>query len=206
MFDKDGGGSIDCEELKELMESVGQFLTNEQIKEMVDAADADGTGDIDFAEFAVLMAHKMGTEDDDSALEKAFAVFDTSGDGQIDGKEMRKIMINLGEEVTQEDLQAVMREVDLDGDGQINYAEFARVIATASKKDARQQGTVTKEFSEKSVPRKGLGGKALTALGEGAQLAHNKVSPAKASPTTKTVPFAAERLPMHSRTAMQDEK
>ena len=52
-----------------------------------------------------------------------------------------------------------MREVDLDGDGQINYAEFARVIATASKKDSRQQGTVTGVFRT-SMPRKGLGGKA----------------------------------------------
>ena len=97
MFDKDGGGSIDCEELKELMESVGQFLTNEQIKEMVDAA-ALAAGRHRLCRFAVLMAHKMGTEEDDAALEKAFAVFDSSGDGQIDGK-MRKIMINLGEEV-----------------------------------------------------------------------------------------------------------
>eukprot|EP00966_Prymnesium_polylepis_P170045 3930913-Prymnesium_polylepis.1 len=61
-FDKDGGGSIDAKELKDLMASVGQNPTDEELQEMIAIADADGTGDIDFAEFVTLMAHKMADE------------------------------------------------------------------------------------------------------------------------------------------------
>ena len=48
---------------------------------MVELADADGSGDIDFVEFVTLMAHKMqddkskGEGDEDERLKSAFAVF-----------------------------------------------------------------------------------------------------------------------------------
>ena len=129
MFDKDGSGSIDVSELNDLMISVGQTCTEEELKEMVKAADSDGTGDIDFLEFAVLMAHKMTDENKDDTLKKAFSVFDASGDGFISAQEMRKIMFKLGEDLEQEDVEAVMEEVDVDGDGQINYQEFAKILA-----------------------------------------------------------------------------
>ena len=99
-FDKDGGGSIDSKELKDLMASVGQNPTDEELQEMIRIADADGTGDIDFAEFVTLMAHKMADEKSEETLKAAFSVFDTSGDGFISAEEMRRIMINVGEPVT----------------------------------------------------------------------------------------------------------
>jgi len=127
-FDKDGGGSIDSKELKDLMASVGQNPTDDELAEMIRIADADGTGDIDFAEFVTLMAHKMADEKSEATLKAAFSVFDTSGDGFISAEEMRRIMINVGEPVTLDDVEQVIRKVDVDGDGVINYDEFTKVI------------------------------------------------------------------------------
>ena len=104
-FDKDGGGSIDSKELKDLMASVGQNPTDDELAEMIRIADADGTGDIDFAEFVTLMAHKMADEKSEETLRAAFSVFDTSGDGFISAEEMRRIMINVGEPVSAGHLQ-----------------------------------------------------------------------------------------------------
>ena len=81
------------------MASVGQNPTDDELAEMIRIADADGTGDIDFAEFVTLMAHKMADEKSEETLRAAFSVFDTSGDGFIDAEEMRRIMINVGEPV-----------------------------------------------------------------------------------------------------------
>ena len=85
-------------------------------------------GDIDFAEFVTLMAHKMADEKSEATLKAAFSVFDTSGDGFISAEEMRRIMINVGEPVTLDDVEQVIRKVDIDGDGVINYEEFTKVI------------------------------------------------------------------------------
>jgi len=149
MFDKDGGGSIDASELKDLMLSVGQNCSDKELRDMVEAADADGTGDIDFLEFAVLMAHKMTDETKDDSLKKAFQVFDSSGDGFIDSNEMRKIMFNLGENLQQGDVEAVIREVDVDGDGQIDYKEFAKILA--SEKEG-QKGAKFKSQEKERIP------------------------------------------------------
>ena len=128
----DGGGSIDASELRDLMISVGQNCTESELKEMVEAADADGTGDIDFLEFAVLMAHKMTDENKDDTLKKAFAVFDASGDGFISAQEMRKIMFNLGENLQQEDVEVV--EVRADGSAGRREAHHHVVDAPAGHK------------------------------------------------------------------------
>ena len=76
-FDKDGGGSIDATELKDLMESVGSNPTDDEIAEMIAMADADGSGSIDFSEFVTLMAHNMAAgEKSPESVAAAFNVFD----------------------------------------------------------------------------------------------------------------------------------
>lgn len=37
-------------------------------------------------------------------------------------------MINLGERLTDEEAEQMIKEADLDGDGQVNYEEFARMM------------------------------------------------------------------------------
>ena len=133
-FDKDGGGSIDATELKMLMASVGQMPTDDEVSEMIRIADADGSGSVDFCEFVTLMAHKMGDVKSTQHLKDAFALFDTSGDGYISSEEMQRLMINVGEPVTIDDVKGLIREVDINDDGVIDYREFTRVL-TAEKSE-----------------------------------------------------------------------
>ena len=61
-----------------LMKSLGQEPSEAELAKMVELADADGSGDIDFCEFVTLVAHKM--RDEDSSLmqrrmKEAFSVF-----------------------------------------------------------------------------------------------------------------------------------
>lgn len=39
-------------------------------------------------------------------------------------------MINLGEKLTDEEVEKMIKEADLDGDGQVNYEEFVRMMMT----------------------------------------------------------------------------
>jgi calmodulin len=120
-FDKDGGGSIDATELKALMASVGQMPSDEEVIEMIRIADADGSGSVDFCEFVTLMAHKMGDVKSESHLRAAFSLFDHNGDGNLSAEELRRVMINVGEPVTINDVNQLISEVDLNRDGVVNY-------------------------------------------------------------------------------------
>lgn len=56
VFDRDGSGTINTEELKQVMKSIGESLTDEEIEDMMDEADKDrnGTIDCELALFIVL--------------------------------------------------------------------------------------------------------------------------------------------------------
>ena len=63
LFDKDNGGSIDVDELKDALESLGQVVTEESVQELVDEVDEDGSGEIEFDEFLVLMSRQILNSD-----------------------------------------------------------------------------------------------------------------------------------------------
>ena len=80
-----------------------------------------GNGTIDFPEFLTMMARKMKDTDSEEEIKEAFRVFDKDGNGFISAAELRHVMTNLGEKLTDEEVDEMIREADIDGDGQVNY-------------------------------------------------------------------------------------
>jgi Ca2+-binding EF-hand superfamily protein len=54
MFDKDGGGSISIEEIKQVL-SYGQKLDDEVVNAIIKQVDQNGDGEISYEEFAQMM-------------------------------------------------------------------------------------------------------------------------------------------------------
>ncbi|KAH9687928.1 calmodulin-like protein 11 [Citrus sinensis] len=125
MLDKDG------DELASAIKSLDQNPTEEELRNMINEVDLDGNGTIEFLEFLKLMATKMKENEAQEELKEAFKVFDKDQDGYISPNELRHVMMNLGEKLTDEELEQMILEADLDGDGQVNYEEFARMMLLA---------------------------------------------------------------------------
>lgn len=51
----------------------------------------------------------------------ASRVFDKNNDGLISSNELRHVMTSLGERLSEEEVDDMIKEADLDGDGQVNY-------------------------------------------------------------------------------------
>lgn len=55
-------------------------------------------------------------------------VFDKNKDGLISSKELRHVMTNLGEKLSEEEVDDMIKEADLDGDGMVNYEGNNNII------------------------------------------------------------------------------
>lgn len=68
-----------------------------------------------------MVAKVLRHDESEEELREAFRLFDTDGSGSINAQELRKVMLNLGEKLTKEDLDEMIKEADMDGDGTVDY-------------------------------------------------------------------------------------
>uniref|UniRef100_A0A3Q4B1G0 EF-hand domain-containing protein n=1 Tax=Mola mola TaxID=94237 RepID=A0A3Q4B1G0_MOLML len=128
LFDTDGCGYIDVKELKVAMRALGFEPKKEEIKKMISDVDKDGTGKISFADFLAVMTQKMAEKDSKEEILKAFRLFDDDETGKISFKNLKRVAKELGENLTDEELQEMIDEADRDGDGEVNQQEFLRIM------------------------------------------------------------------------------
>lgn len=56
-------------------------------------------------------------------------MFDKNNDGLITASELRRVMMNLGEKLTEAEVEDMIKEGDKDGDGKINYnGKYLRIL------------------------------------------------------------------------------
>lgn len=88
---------------------------------MVKEVDKDGNGSIEFDEFLLMMARKLRAVDGEEEMHQAFRVFDKNGDGFITFDELKRVMCSIGERLTDEEIEDMIKEADLNGDKKIDY-------------------------------------------------------------------------------------
>lgn len=44
--------------------------------------------------------------------------------------QLRHVMMNLGEKLSDEEVKQMIKEADMDGDGQVDYDEFVKMMMT----------------------------------------------------------------------------
>ena len=113
------------------MRALGFEPKKEEIKKMTDI-DKDGSGTIDFSEFLEMMTAKMSERDSREEILKAFRLFDDDETGKISFRNLKRVAKELGENMTDEELQEMIDEADRDGDGEISEDEFLRIMKKTS--------------------------------------------------------------------------
>ncbi|KAL1416987.1 hypothetical protein MTO96_027205 [Rhipicephalus appendiculatus] len=124
LFDRDGDGEISPDDLGVVMRAMGDNLTQTKLEEIIAKADTNGNGTVDFPEFVAMISEPTCTTLPEEVIREAFQVFDQGGKGVITAPDLRYVMTALGVQVTDEEVQEMIREADVDGDGQISYEEF----------------------------------------------------------------------------------
>ncbi|XP_074559210.1 calcium-dependent protein kinase 2-like [Curcuma longa] len=133
-MDTDNSGTITYEELKSGLARLGSKLSEAEVQQLMDAADVDGNGSIDYIEFITATMHRHKLERDEH-LYRAFQYFDKDGSGFITRDELESAMQEhgMGDLAT---IKEIILEVDSDNDGRINYEEFCAMMRSG----IQQQG------------------------------------------------------------------
>ena len=127
-FDKDGNGSITTKELGTVMRSLGQNLSEAEIKEMIDIVDEDKNGTIDFQEFLHLMARKMKIIGKEEELLDAFNILDRDGSGKISKYELRYIIMSTDSKIKGDDIEDIIKTIGTDEEGKIDLQDFIDIL------------------------------------------------------------------------------
>ena len=79
-------------------------------------------------EFLAMMSRATRVEDTDEELRRAFQVFDRDSSGTISTEELRDVLRSIGENLTDSELDEMMRQVDVDGNGTIDCKYYSCMV------------------------------------------------------------------------------
>jgi len=143
LFDSDGSGELDTEELGNVIRSIGFQVSESEVVDMVEESDEDRSGALNFLEFLELMARRFGeenpelneedTEREHLALKDALREFDQDGSGTLGHSEFMNAVMKFGEPLTDSQANEILTNLEVgDGDDanmEIDYDKLAKVLA-----------------------------------------------------------------------------
>jgi len=150
-YDRDGNRKLTIEEISQLLVDVGAVPRNrreqEELAALIQLADEDGSGSIDFEEFQLLnqrieerlkslryeeeveYALRIGfSESQLYDLRWVFDSLDADGSGKLDAGEVRSGLSMMNKKVSQEAFDHAFRALDSDGSGALDFMEFLDFI------------------------------------------------------------------------------
>ncbi|ETI55014.1 hypothetical protein F441_02233 [Phytophthora nicotianae CJ01A1] len=133
LFDTDKVGSIDYHELKVLMRALGFQVSKREVLDLVEDVDVQRSGRVDFNDYMEIMRRKVLARDPDEEIARAFELFDEDGSGTITLRKMRRVAKELGENLGDDELQAMIDEFDQNQDGEIDMGEFFMIMKQSTE-------------------------------------------------------------------------
>ena len=128
LYSTNDDGYINKSELATIFKSTNIDASDEEIKEIMKQLDLEEKNKINYDEFLSLINKGEKDSDEQDEIIKAFKVFDKDGNGLINIKELKDIMLSMGNNWDENELDEMLADADYDMDGYINYEEFVRAM------------------------------------------------------------------------------
>lgn len=139
LMDVDNKGKVSLDQLRNGIQKLGQQIPDPDLQILMEAADVDGDGALNYGEFVAVWVHLKKMANDEH-LHKAFAFFDQNQSGYIEIEELRNALNDDVDAGGEEVIHAIMHDVDTDKDGRISYEEFVSMMKAGTdwRKASRQ--------------------------------------------------------------------
>jgi centrin-1 len=128
LFDVDGSGKIDPQELQLALNCLGFGNAREEIQTIIREVGSLKTRALDFPTFLKLVNRTLQNRNPVDEIAKSFARFDDDATGRISFRNLKRVSLELGEQLTDAELRAMINQADLDRDGEIGQEEFTELM------------------------------------------------------------------------------
>jgi len=127
--DTDGSGAVDVVELGGTLRWLGYPITVEEQQDLMDDADIDKSGEVDFDEFLKIM--RWYKEKELEQVQHAVATYDQDKNGTMDSRELQCLLVSLGYYILTPPQQVLLDEMT-NGGGDLACDEVPRLIKQLS--------------------------------------------------------------------------
>merc|ERR1711872_425407 len=134
LFDTKKQDYLSADDLDEIMRAMGFRPSKEELQELLEEIDEDGSGQIEFEEFCQLCATFLVEDPDIETMKRelkdAFRIYDKEGLGYITTETLIGLIGELLAPLTDEELDGIIEELDEDGSGSMDFDEFCEMMMT----------------------------------------------------------------------------
>jgi centrin-3 len=129
LFDMEKTGRIDYHELKLTLKAFGFTVKKAELLNLIKSIDSNITdGKITFDEYIEIMTNKFSERNPRDEAIMAFDLFDEEKKGKINLKNLKKAVKEINENLTENELKAIIEEFDQDSDGYITREDFLKIL------------------------------------------------------------------------------
>ena len=134
VFDQNNEDKVTIDELRTIMRALDIPCQEDfQLDELRELIDPEKTGFMTFARLTIVMEEKLKDNDTVEELIEQLKKLDKRGEGQIPAPEFKQYLMNMGQKMTAEELEELMKVADPAKEGIVNIAEFADALCPPKK-------------------------------------------------------------------------
>lgn len=128
LFDTDGNGTIDVQEMKAALDAMGfEASGGDTIYQMIGQIDTDGSGAVDLQEFTEFFSRQVVKVHTRKSVREIFDMFDVEGKGYITKDDIEEVAHDLGDYVDPKEAGLAFAQVNTSKTGLISFQEFYSV-------------------------------------------------------------------------------
>ena len=118
---------IEADELKSAMQALGFDAKNPDVQKILEKLDKHKKP-LSFAEYMDVMIDKDENKDPEAEMKKAFKVLCEEGTDKITLKSLSKICADLGEKISDEELQEMINEANKEQEDEVSEEDFIKIM------------------------------------------------------------------------------
>ena len=128
IYDPNDEGTVSSKDISKILKAMGRTLNNDDEKNFLEAADPGNTGVISKDKFLSTVESMFSLPDENiNELLEAFKVFDVKDTGKISVKNFKNVLVNIGQQFNEDEVDEILKYIDVDRDGNITIKDFIQV-------------------------------------------------------------------------------